>query len=480
MSSIKKNLGYQTLYQLIILLIPLVTVPYLSRVLGATHLGIFSYTFAVVNYFMLFAVIGTVNYGTRSIASVKNDNVECGKVFVQIFLLQVITGAISIALYIVYMALFCKDNLLISYLQMIMIIACIPDISWLYFGLEKFKVTITRNLVVKGITFTLIFLLVKTSDDLWLYTLLMAGGTLLSQFILWIKLPISCKFKEVKLKDVYKHIKPNIILFIPLLAMSIYHITDKTMLGAMSDYEQCGLYYNADRIVNIPMGIIAGISSVLLPRIVSLIEQNMKERADVLFIKSLKGVALIGSAIAFGLTAIAPEFTPIFFGPGYDNCVSLISYLSIVLMVKGYSITIRTEYLVPNRLEKHYTYSVIAGAIANIAINIILIPRYGALGAVIGTVIAESIACVWQIISITKYIRLNKCIINCMQYVFYGIIMYACVRLVANRLYADVASIFLEVTIGVVVYILLCLFGWYITNDSFGNAILNAKRISIR
>ena len=273
-NSIKKNLGLQTIYQIINTCLPLITAPYLARVLGATQLGVFSYTSSVVAYFTLIAMLGTVNYGTRSIASVKQNIKKRNALFFEIYILQIIMTLIALAAYVVYLLIFCKNNIIISWIQSITLICCLFDVSWFFFGIENFQITVTINLIFRVLTVVGILILVKSSQDLWIYTLLMLGGTLASQSVLCIYMSKCINLVKVSFKNIFKHLKPNLLLFIPLLAMSVYHTMDKTMLGILSSYEQSGFYYNVDKIINIPLCVINGIGTVMLPRMTNLYNAN--------------------------------------------------------------------------------------------------------------------------------------------------------------------------------------------------------------
>ena len=455
MNKIKQNLGFQTAYQLLSTMLPLITSPYLSRVLGAEQIGIYSYTNSIVQYFVLFAMLGTVNYGTRSIASCREDESKCANVFANIFSLQLLMSSLMTILYVLYLLFICRKNQLIALLQIIQLLNCLLDINWLFFGLEEFKLTVTRNFIVKGIVFAALFVFVKQEDDLWIYTILMSASALLSQFFLWGKLPKWCRKGKASWKEMTSTIKPNIALFIPLLAMSVYHIMDKTMLGFMSSDVQSGFYYNADKLINIPLTVITGFGTVLLPRITNLIESDRNNQAKVMFSASLEGVILVSSAMSFGIAAIANEFVPLFFGNGFIDCISVTIVLAPVLVIKGVSNTIRTEFLIPYHLENKLTGSVIVGAIVNLLMNCILIPHYGAIGAALGTLIAEFAACICQIHFVRESIHIRKILLEGFGYCLCGVLMFIVVRRVATHLSGGFTSVVLEIVIGGFVYCMI-------------------------
>ena len=465
MSSIRRNLSYQTIYQILITILPLITSPYLSRVLGAYQLGICSYTTSVVGYFALFAMLGTTNYGTRSIAAAGKDEKKRSKVFWSIFFLQIGITTICIISYSVYVGYFCHANKLIAMIQGISVLACLIDINWLFFGLEKFRITVIRSSIIRVLSVVCIIMFVKSDNDTWIYILILGLSTFLSNLVLWVYVPKYVCLVKVSTKSILDNLRPNIALFLPLLAMSVYHIMDKTMLGVLSDYTQSGYYYNADKIVNITVGIISGFSTVMLPRMTALISEGRIEASNDLFKLSLECTVLVGIAISFGTAAIANEFEPVFFGEGFDECILLTIVLAPVLIIKAFSFTARYQYLVPHHKEKTYTLSVCIGALVNLIINMILIPRFGAMGAVIGTLTAEFAACVVQYYSMRSMISLNTVLKKIMVYFVFGIVMFLGVRGVSFFQIPIVTKILLEIIVGVIVMVLLCELYWKRTNN---------------
>lgn len=474
MSSLKKNIGYQTLYQILNVGLPLITAPFLARVLGAEPLGIMSFTSSNVHYFTLFAMMGLTNYGTRSIAVVKNNLEERNAAFSQIFYMQFITTLISTIAYLIYMIAFCRENNTIAWIQGIAVLACFFDINWFFFGIEEFKITVVRSMIIRVASVALMLILVKTPNDLWIYAVLLIGSTLVSQVVLWFYLPKFIHLHKPNFSKIKEHISPNIKLFIPIFAMSVYHIMDKTMLGELSDYTQSGYYYNADKVINIPIGLLTGVGTVMLPRMSALAGDNEKGKLNDLFNISIRAIGLVASAMCCGIAAIANEFTPLFFGKGYDNCIILIIVLAPVLFVKGLSLISRNLYLIPRKMENKLTSSVIAGAVVNLIVNFILITKLGALGAVIGTLAAECVSCIWQYFLIRHEVNCFKSIIISLVYFVFGIIMFIVVRAASSLLLTSlIVRVIIEVLIGAIIYCVLCLIYWKVTNN--GNAFKFAK-----
>lgn len=466
MTNIKKNLGYQTLYQILNVGLPLITAPFLARVLGAEPLGVMSYTTSVVHYFTLFAMMGLANYGTRSVALVKKSKQKRSDVFSQIFYLQLLTTGIAFIAYILYMLCLCKDNIVISWIQSLAIIACFFDINWFFFGVEEFRIPVIRGMIIRVVSVALMLLLVKGPDDLWIYAVLLIGSPLISQIILWFYVPKFISLKKPDIEEIKKHFGPNVKLFIPLLAMSVYHIMDKTMLGALSTYTQSGYYYNADKVINIPIGLLTGVGTVMLPRMSALAGADMKTELNAMFNTTIRGIGLVSAAMCCGIAAIAKEFTPFFFGPGYDECITLIICLAPVLFIKGLSLISRNLFLIPNKMENKLSASVFAGAVLNIIVNALLIPSMGALGAVIGTLAAEIVSCIWQYASLSKEVKCINSLMSAIVYFALGVCMYFGVRFIADHIIAvNIVKIFIEIITGVIIYSALCIALWTITRN---------------
>lgn len=473
--SLTRNFAYQTIYQVLVIILPLITSPYLSRVLGVENLGIFAYTSSIISYFILFAMLGTNNYGTREIAICGENRKERSYKFFEIYIFEFFLTIICTIFYLFYIFSSSSENMIITIIQGFSLVASLLDINWLFFGVEDFKTTVTRNILIKIISFCLIILLVKKSSDLWIYTSIMVGSTLTSNAILWCFVSKYIDFfvlKNISMNKVLCHIKGNFILFIPLMAMSVYHVMDKTMLGVLSTYSETGYYYNADKIVSTPVGLINGFCTVMLPRMSNLMNNKQEKKAYEYFSNSIYIIAAFTFAISCGIAAVAPEFTPIFFGKGYNSCIILIILLSPIIPIKGYCYLSRILYLIPSHLEKIYISSVFVGAITNLIINFMLIPKYGAIGACIGTVGAELSSCVWQFLRMNKYISLFSEILKSLIYLLLGILMVIIVRYFSNLLPKTILGLFAEIIVGAFIYILLCIVYWIAFDNKIFKNIL--------
>lgn len=463
--SIKTNIILQTLYQVVNLSLPLITTPYLARTLGAAQQGVFSYISSIVAYFTLFAALGTTNYGTRAIAENRSNKTARSQVFWEIYTFQIITSFICLCVYVLFLVFSNIANKLIGWIQIIELFYCLINITWLFNGIENFRLTLKYSFIIRICSCFAILLFVKSPDDLWKYTLIMVGSTFLSAFFLWLHVYSIIEYRKPKIAKIKQHIIPNLILFIPLLAMTVYHNMDKTMLGILSTFEQSGYYYNSDKLISIPVGILSGIGTVLLPRVCKLVAEKKDKEANGLFLLALNCVCALGVALSFGIASISKEFVPFFFGEAYSPCIFLTSILAPVLLIKGLSLMVRNLYLIPRKKEPIFIKSVIIGAVVNLVFNYILIRRFGALGAVIATLLAELSALIVQLFSIRKEVNCIALIRELLIYTLFGLLMLLVVRVVANATKIGSITILIEIIAGCISYSIMCFIYWKKTHN---------------
>lgn len=472
MNKVKSNFLYNIVYQLLVLVIPLITAPYLSRVIGASGVGIYSYTYSIVYYFMLLVLLGVNNYGNRSIAKVRNNKDRLSKTFWSIYLFQLLMGIIMLFFYIMYVLLINNNYTSIAWIETLFIISAMIDINWFYFGLEEFKITITRNMCIKVLSVILIFIFVRAKEDLWKYTLIMSLTTLISQLVLWSFVCKKINFIKVSKHDILKHIKPNLILFIPVIAVSLYKIMDKIMLGSMSSIVEVGYYENAEKIINIPLTFITSLGTVMLPRISNILANGNIDKVNKYINKSISFVMFLSFAMCFGLIAVGYNFAPIYFGESFQKTGILIMLLSVTLPFLSFANVLRTQYLIPNENDKVYIVSVSLGALINLIMNFIFIPRYYSIGACIGTIAAEFIVMFYQAMAVRKELDIKKYIKNIIPFFIKSLIMFTAVYSFNYINMNNFIRIFVQVLIGITIYLLL--------NYKYINSIIDFKKVFIK
>lgn len=451
--SVKLNYVYSVLYQILASILPLVTSPYIARTIGAEGLGIYSYYYSIAHYFAIFILLGLSNYGNRAIASVRADKEKMSKTFWEIYTMQVLLATVVIIGYVLFLGIFSSSDLNIRLLMVLYLLSSAIDINWFFNGIEQFKLTVIRNSLIKIGTVVCIFVFVHTADDVWKYTLIMVAGFLISQMSLWPYVPKYIKFVKPNLKNVFNHIKPNLVLFIPVIAINVYKYMDKIMLGAMIDKVQVGYYENAEKVILIPMGFITAFGNVMLPKMSNMYATGNGDEAKEKLSISFKFVTTLTTAMAFGLAAVATKFSIIFWGKSFAVCGMLISILSISMIFISWPNIIRTQYLIPTHNEKHYIISVIIGALVNFGANYVLIKKYQAVGTAVGTVFAEMSVCIYQIGAVWKALKMKKVLWSNVWIVLPGFIMYICVRMIDMKTSIGIVALVCEILVGVVVFV---------------------------
>ena len=450
-----KNYLYNLSYQLLLIILPIITTPYVSRVLGAKGVGTYSYTNSITQYFILLGCIGLNLYGQREIAYYQNDIKKRNRTFFELLFLRFITLTISIIVFYFTMVLHSKYSY-IFIIQVLDIIASIFDISWFFQGIEDFQKTVLRNFVVRIICVSLIFMFVKSPNDLQLYVLCYSGTLLLGNLSLWLYMPKYVSRSDIKNINIKRHIKPAVMLFLPQIATSIYTLLDKTMIGYITnDTSEVAYYEQSQTLIKTVMTVITSLGTAMMPRIANLFKNEKHEEIRIYMQNSIKFVLVLAIPFTFGIMAIAKGFVPWFFGSGYEKVIPNIELIAPIIIFIGMTTVTGTQYLLPLRRQKEYTLSVIIGCAINVVLNGVLIVVLKSIGAAIATFIAELIILIVQLYYLRNDFDLKYIMSQFIKYSLFGLAMFCIVKYVSSFFDISIISTFIEITVGGVVYILL-------------------------
>ena len=453
MNKIAKNYIYNLAYQLLILVIPLITTPYVSRTLGAKGIGIFSYTNSIVQYFILFGCIGLNLYGQREIAYVQHDNEKKDTVFWELVVLRIITVSVALLVYTFTVAASGK-YVGIFRIMSLDILASMVDISWLFQGMEEFKKIVVRNLIVKIISVILIFGFVKTATDLWLYILFQSGASILGNLSMWLYVPGLVKKRNFKSLNVSRHIKPTIVLFLPQIATSVYMVLDKTMIGLLTDSaEEVAYYEQAQRIVKLVLALATSLGTVMLPRVANLFKLKAEKKIKEYLNTSFRLTSFLAIPMLFGLIAISCNLVPWFFGEGYDRVIPNMMIISPILFFISWSNIIGMQYLLPTARQREYTASVIVGCCVNFILNLLFISAFASIGASVATVIAEGSVTFFQIYFTRNDFNYAEIIKSNVNYIYSSIVMLVVIYPLARFLTPTFMHTCICVLCGAIIYI---------------------------
>ena len=389
--SLRKNVTLSTFYQILSILTPVITAPYASRVLGDRQIGMYSYANSMETYFALFAALGTVSYGNRAIARERHDPHKRSVLFWEIELLTVFTGALVLLAWGA-LIFFSREYRVFYIILTVSLLETMMNVSWFFSGLEQFEYTIRQNAIFKLLGVVLLFLLVKKESDLLLYVALMTVTSFLGTLSMWIYLPRFLVHVDRKELHVFRHLRETIVYFIPTIATSVYTVLDKSLIQWIThDPYENGYYEQATKVVNmVKMVTFSAINSVMGSRIAYLFKEKRYDEIRRRIEDSANYILFIGIGYTFGMIGIAERFVPVFFGPGYGPVAPILSFLSPVVVIIGISNCLGSQFYTPAGYRKESSRYIIAGSVVNLVMNLLLIPRFQAIGAIPGTLAAET------------------------------------------------------------------------------------------
>jgi len=453
---VSKNFAYQFIYQFVILVIPLVVSPYLTRVVGSKELGAYTFVNSITTYFIMFANLGIAKYGQRTIARSAHEPEQLRRSFWSLFTVHAIVSVITILLYYVFAVCFVNESKAIYYIQGLRIIAALFDLTWFFYGIESFKSVVIRNTVARVLETLLVFIFVKKPADTIYLSTIYSVGSLISQLVM---IPLVLRIAppiRIKRNETTAHIKPLFVFAISVIAVSLYTVFDKILLGWLTVKDNVAYYEYADRIISLPRTFIVVIGTVMFPRACSLAAKGDYTGQKRYLHYSLVYTYFIGFAALFGFLSISEKLAYVYYGPGFAESGRIMIAMCALPVIVGLGDIIRTQYMIPNGLDKQYIICILANAGINLVLSTSLIPIIGIYGAVVGTCSAELFGCIYQLIVCKKYISARSILQTSVPFVIIGGIMFAVIKFVS--LFTTPLtwiSLLIEIGVGAFVYIIL-------------------------
>jgi O-antigen/teichoic acid export membrane protein len=481
--SIAENYIFSMLYRVFVCIAPLITTPYISRVLGANGIGQFSFTNSITIYFTLLAGFGFGTYASREIAYKQGNKAAQSKIFWEIIIARFMSSSISTILFCsLGWCGFYKSYSSLMWWWVLEIVAVEFDITFLFEGNEEFQKIVLRNLIIKILSIALVFVIVKKPEDVWIYIICTSGSTLFGNISLWFYLPkclVKVKFTELQ---PWIHFRYSLRLFIPAIATSIYSMLDKTLIGLIiqetytvqevqivdgiektveitkryADLEN-GYYEQAEKVVKMSTTIITALGTVMCPRnSMEYANGNIeKVKENVYFATNF--VWFIGTPMMFGIAALAPNLVPWFLGDGFEKSILLMQLFTPLILFWGLSNVFGSQYLIPTKRDGKYTIGVLSGTFTNIILDSILIYFYWSTGAVIATLFAEFMVAFTMMLMVRREISIFKVMKQSWKYLISGTIMFLCVYVTQAYLSPTILHTFVLILEGIVIYFVLIL-----------------------
>lgn len=479
--SLKSNFVYNLLNTSLGILFPLISFPYASRILMAERIGEVNFFQSIIQYVLLLTSLGIPMYAIREIAKVRDNVALRNKTLLEILILNLILTVLGYC--IIFIILMTVDkvqvNVPLFLILSLSIILTTVGCDWFYQGVEDFKYITIRGIVVRSLALILLFLLVKTEQDVLYYAICITVGSLGGNIFNFVRLTKYVKFSELVSNDLkpFRHIKPVLRIFVLNLIISIYVNLNVVMLGFMKNNESVGLFTSATKLTQVILSVVTSLGAVLLPRMSNMISNNQMLEFRELSQKSLDFISVITLPIVFGLIILSDFIIPIFCGDTYSDAILTLQILAPVIILIGVSNVLGIQILYPQGKENIVIFSTILGALVNVILNLWLIPLYSQNGAAVATLFAELVVTITMCI-IGKRLIGVKWKKRYTGYFTASIIMMGLIYLIKQINLSFILDFIVSVLAGTIIYLLFLIFTkdpFYITFKNTLSKKLNLK-----
>lgn len=454
--NLRKNYLYTVVIQLVSMLAPLVTAPYVARVLGSDGVGTYSYVLSVATVFSLFAALGLSAYGLREVSRVRDDPAAVSRLFWELTRLRFVTTLLTGAVYAL-LCLWAEDGRVYGAMSLL-ILATGLDLTWFFQALEHFGTLMLRHLAVKVLGVVLVFALVRDEGDVAVYALIQTGTTLLSNLLLWPYVRgLAGKAQGGRF---LAHLRPSLVYFVPAIATSVYTVLDKTMLGLITrDMAQNGYYESAHKIIRLLLALLTSLNVVVGVRTSYLFGQKREEEVRTHLLETYRFMCALAFPLCGGLMACGYGFAVSFFGADFAEAGGMLTLFAPLLFIIGTSNVLGSLYLTPGGYRRLSNRAILAGAGVNVLLNLLLIPRFGGYGAVAASVVAELTVSALYLRFTHPFLSAWSLLRVAGRYGLYGVAVFAAAWGVGWGMPPTFLAVLAQTAVGVVVYgALLALF----------------------
>lgn len=455
MKSIKKNLSYSILLNLSSVLFPLITAPYVARVLEPDGVGLVNFSGTYAGYFALMAMLGIPTYGVREVSKLRDNKEKLSLLVSQLMSIAVIMTILVSFIYILSIAFVgqLSENFLVFFICGFGLYLAPLNVNWLFEGMEEFGFITFRSLVIRLLSIFFLFLFVKGKDDLIMMVSLNVLCGLIINAWNYVKMKNMGIRPRFVVSGLVPHLKPMSYLFGSVIAVSVYTVLDTVMLGFICEYSEVGYYNNAAHIAKTITSVVTSLSIVAVPRISFYFDKQDYAKISELINKSFSFVSFISFPIVIGIICISSTFIPLFYGDKFYGAIIPLQIMSLVIVFIGYNNLVGMQILVGMRLDKYFLCSIISGAAINFMLNLLLIPYWGAIGASVASVIAEI-----SVLAVAVYYSYNNTFLhlkvgNSIIKSFVGGIMLIPLLILLRSFLSGWILVFLYVLFGAVLYL---------------------------
>ena len=446
-----KNYLYNLSYQILTIILPIITVPYITRIFTSEDLGNYGFYNSIVSYFSLFAMLGIGLYGTKQIASAS----DVSNTFWNIYAIQLIASVLAMSVYVIAIFSIPQMSGMIPLILGVTLFSKMIDISWLFAGKEDFKKITLRNVIIRVIGVISIFTFIKSSGDLYLYVFLIVIFDFLGQLVMWVPAKKFLNRPIFNCKNIKKNIHPVVLLFLPQVAVSLYVVLDRTLLGILGSYSDVGIYEQGQKLISILLKVVSSLGAVMLPRVANLLSERRDKEAQNMVRFSFILYNLIIFPMIFGLISINEVFIKLFLGKNFQDVKYVLYIIVFNIMLIGWTNILGYQVLVVRSKNKEFMLSTTIPAFVSVAVNIVVIPFFGYIGASITAVVVEILAFAiqWYYCRniINKNLLFNK---DLAKIILSSLVMFGAVMLCKMTLgFAGIVGLVIYLVVGGISYL---------------------------
>lgn len=445
------NFFYQASYQILLIILPIITIPIISQALGPEGVGKYNYVTSIATYFVLIAGLGMANYGVREIAIVRDNKYNLSKKFWELEGFNAFVSILTLFAYFIWCLVF--SNTVYFLISGVLVLSNLFDITWFFSGIEDFKKITIRNFIIRISSFILIVFLIKDKNDLLLYFAINVLSTLISQLSLWFSIRQYIMWVKVTFSQCFSHFKPALSFFIAKISVTLYQNATKTILGLMTTMTVVGYYSNSFSLVSICGNVINAMNYVLIPRMSNLYEHDNEEKMMRTIQKMIHLQLFFTIAIMFGIILLNDKLVGWFFGPKFSEVKNILPWLSPVIVTQSFQMSVASQYLIPRNEMKEYNTSILTGALITVVITVVMSPFIGVYGAVFGVNLGYFIVSVLRLRVLLKETIFRFEYKKVVKWIFAGIIMVVIGFFITKNLSPSIVTSLFQTLIGGLIYL---------------------------
>jgi len=408
----QKNIFYNVLLAISQVLFPLLTFPYLARVLGPENIGLYNFSESYARYFTLVAALGISVYGVREIAKKQEQPKALSNTFVELFLINFIATCVLSIVYIFTIVYTTKlsSNASLFYWSFLFFFFQVFVLEWFFTGINQFKYIAIRFFFIRLFFVAAIFIFIKETNDYVKYMQLQVGLTLFLAVINFVYL-----FKFIDLKNIrpnelnlLKHLKPLFLLFLTIFSISVYLHFDTVLLGILADNESVGYYSAPLKLVKIIIAVLAAITAAMFPKMVQFFEQGDLVQFEKMLSQSFELVMSIGIPTSILVYILAPEIIYILFGSSFELAIIPLQITAPLILIVSLSTIFGFQILSVHSKDSAILKSAVAGMLFSLVASFLLIPKFKQDGAAYIILFTELLVLLFFIYFSSKVVQLKN------------------------------------------------------------------------